>query len=181
MIRMSYSLLDRWLRGDKTGAIAMYLRTPIKKTQAMEEGIAFDKKVKGLLVKNLVVPELGGQKFPPDTVVDLTLMNSYPGFDIKGELDAYSKMEATIIEFKCSKIYDSGDYADSYQLPTYFLLARKNNLPVEKGIVIRYDPVRKMFDTSILYCSQKRIDTVENIYRKVAPEIEAYFKEEGVL
>lgn len=181
MIRMSYSLLDRWLRGDKEGAVATYLRTPVKMTPAMKDGIEFDKSVKECIRTLKDIPQLKDVVYPLDTMPDVKLMNSFPGFDLSGELDAYSKEKGIIFEFKCSRIYDSGDYADSYQLPTYFLLCKKNNLPVEKGIVYRYNPVQKTFDLSILYYSERKVMEMESLYKKVAPEIEAYFKEEGVL
>src|SRR5512135_3755142 len=99
MIRMSYSLLDRWLRGDKTGAIAMYLRTPIKKTPAMEEGIAFDRKVKDSIIQSHALPEeLGGLKLADDTIGGLTISKEFPTFSLKGEFDGYSKKDATIYE-----------------------------------------------------------------------------------
>lgn len=169
------------MRGNKDDAVAMYLRIPTETTPAMKRGIDFDRHVEEFVKKNkMLPPELGGKIVFTNPVTKLTLTGEYnEQFDIKGEFDIYD--DPVIAEVKCSSVRDSGDYAEDFQVSLYFLLAELCKKNADRAWILRYDPTRRLYDSSLIWKSQRRIEQVKKIIDEHGPEIYTYFQEQGVL
>lgn len=180
-IRLSYTLIDTWLKGDKDKAIEVYLHIPRPTSAAMERGTMFDKYTKGYVVENKALPpELGGKKMV-QPVAPFAMSASYNDLiDLKGEVDVWNSEE--FIEVKCAEAMDSAQYLSTLQLPFYFLMAELSfNKVVQYGTVYRFDPAHKKYDTSTLYKTPRVIQKMKDVIDKVGPEMHTYFTDQGII
>jgi len=179
-LRLSYTLLSTWLRGDKDGATKIYLRISKPGTPAMNRGQKFDRYVKKYVEEyKELPPELGGSKLQnPEPAREIEVQYNKM-FSLKGEYDVLTSSE--IIEVKCSEGKDSIDYSRDFQVDFYMLMADIAGMKIKRAVIYRYDPIRKEYDTSVVYFSQRRINRIRKIINERGPEIYQHLQSEGLL
>jgi hypothetical protein len=98
-------------------------------------------------------------------------------FDLKGVFDCFDSVDKTIFEFKTGGA-DSLEWARTWQLPIYFLIAQIGGLDVSKAILIRNNGVS---DFCVVHNSKRLRDRASNIIDSLGYEIREYFLNEGLL
>lgn len=181
MLRLSYSLLNTWKRGDKQGTLNQYLGIQMIPTKQMELGTKFDKYIDDFVTKNKQLPpEFGGDKLDQPICQQTIVVKGYDNeFDLKGKLDI--GMPKELIEVKCSASMDSAEYSDTGQLDFYFLLGELSGQHFEKGWLYRFDPTHRTYDTSLIWNGKRRIEKAKEMINKYGQEIKNYFIQQGVL
>lgn len=185
-LRLSYTLLRLWMDGKKDEIVPCYLRLETKMTPAMKRGKEFDKYVKEFVIKNRgkdhyskLPPELGGEKLF-DPLPSHTITVSYnDNFDLKVEFDIL--VGDTIIEVKNSEARDSADFSNDLQISIYFLACELSGMNFSKGVLFAYNPLKRLYDRSIIWRSERRLQEAKQAIEKYGPEIHKYLLGEGVL
>lgn len=169
------------MEGDKEGAIETYLRFDKPVSKAMQRGSDFDKYCKDYIAKNKKLPpELGGGKLSSAPLPGHQITVPYNDMlDLKVEYDCLDDMD--IIEIKNSTYSDSAEFANTLQLPIYFLASELQGLGYKTAKLYRYDPSRKEYDMTIIYRNKRILDKAKEAIEKYGPEIYEYFKSEGIL
>lgn len=172
-LRLSFTLLTLWNNGRWTDAVKMYRHEPTEKSQAMIEGLAMHEKWEREINKSKRL-KLKGHSFNfTNPQCERKMVVGYNDrWDLSGTFDVLDG--GTIYEFKSGKM-NSLEYVNGYQLPFYFLIAKRANIPVEKAILVHYNQHIDKYDTSMLWNSTKQIEKAENFIDSLAPEIETYF------
>lgn len=178
-IRLSYSLLSLWERGDINGAIDTYFHIDRPSTEAMDNGKRVHKEIEEHIKVYNAFPDWFFN-YPlklPETEKEVVV--SYNElFDIKGVFDCVDTVSGTLFEFKTGNS-DSLEWARTWQLPIYFLLAELNKMDIEKALLIRHNG--KQSDYCVVHNSQRLRDKARNIIDSIGPEIHDYFTKEGLI
>jgi hypothetical protein len=178
-LRLSYSLLVCWDRGDVQGAMDMYLHKDVPVSDAAKNGRRVHEELSEYINKNKSLPEWFFKYELKDPETDKVLVASYNDqFDLKGIYDCLDIPTKTLFEFKTGKS-DSLEWSRTWQLPIYFLLAELNNIDIEKEIVIRNDG--KESDYTVVHNSERLRVEARNIIERYGPEILNHFMNEGLL
>lgn len=178
-IKLSYSIINTWSRGDYEQAVSYYLGHDFPKTPQMELGSLKDKlwtdyalknksihsDVGGGLLKNPVIQKKYEKVLPFSKDIQLL---------IRGVPDIYD--DHRIIDFKCGQTKASA-YLESYQLDYY-----KMFLPEAKeGIYLCFNPYTKMLSKGVKYLTQKNIDQALNHIFTFSGEIIQYLESQKLL
>ena len=180
-LRISYTLLSYWNRGDIDGAVGYYLKLGKElRTKAIEEGKSYDEVMLEIVDKEKRLPrEMGNIKFK-DPKTHLKIVVPYNElFDLVGVLDIYDP--PIVYEFKTGTSKDSADYASDFQVDLYFLLLVLAKMPVDRGYILHYDQAHRSFDKSLLWLGERRLENARNHIDSIGPEIYDFFKKEGYL
>lgn len=185
-LRLSYSLLKKWMEGDKEGAGRVYLRIPTGNQAWFERGIEFDKYVEDYVGMYKALPdELGGDLLHNPQPKRELQMGYGDKFILKGEVDVYDK--GIIYEVKCTPWKDSVAYSHDFQVDFYLFIASLYPHGVDeinktdRAIICRYDPERRIHDKSLIYRSHRRMKKVEEIIEIYGNEIYEYFDSQSLL
>lgn len=184
-LRLSYSLLSSWLRKDYDGIVESFLHLRTRKTSGMERGVKFDKYVEGYVKEHgTLPPELGGKKLQKPHPKRILQIGYNDMFVLKGEIDILDASE--IIEIKCSQSKDSGQYANDWQVDFYLFIAdlypsMDDVNKIKKGVIYRYDPIKKTYDRSIVYKSKRRMDRIKRLIDREGPKLYQFLSDQGVL
>jgi hypothetical protein len=178
-IRLSYSLLSLWERGDIEGAIDTYFHLDKKGTEAMENGKRVHKEIEEHIKTYNTFPEWFFD-YPltlPETEKEVVVSYNEM-FDLKGVFDCLDPVEKTLFEFKTGNS-DSLEWARTWQLPIYFLIAELGKIDIDKAILIRNNG--KESDFVVVHNSKRLRDKARNIVDSLGPEIYEYFTKEGLI
>jgi hypothetical protein len=176
-IRLSYSLLSCWERNDVDGAVATYFHMDRPSNPAMENGKKVHQELAEYIDKHNSFPdwffkyELTLPQTEKEVIVSYNEM-----FDIKGVFDCYDS--GTLFEFKTGGS-DSLEWARTWQLPIYFLIAEIAGIPIDKAILIRNNGIQS--DFCVVHNSKRLRDKASNIIDSLGPDIHNYFTEQGLL
>lgn len=123
-VKLSYSILDAWKRGDWERAVGMYIGQPLPGTPEMELGKAKHEQWEQEIIKSGDLPkDLGGDKLIAP-ITERKYQKLLPFTDdymilLRGVVDALDG--STIHEFKCG-MTEAVSYVDSMQCDFYKLL-----------------------------------------------------------
>lgn len=178
-IRLSYTLLSLWERGDIEGAVDTYFHLDRPTTEAMENGKKVHKEIEEHINKYNAFPEwfFNYELKLPETE-KIVVANYNELFDLKGIFDCLDVVDKTLFEFKTGNS-DSLEWARTWQLPLYFLLAELNKIDIEKAILIRNNG--KESDFVVVHNSKRLRDKARNIIDSIGPDIYEYFTKEGLI
>jgi hypothetical protein len=178
-LRLSYSLISAWERGNVQDAVEMYFHVGGKMTPQIQYGIDFHKDMADHITKYNSFPDWffkGGLKLPQTEKELIVPYNDL--FDIKAIFDCYDNPD--LYEFKTG-VQDSLEWSRTLQLPMYFLVAEIDKMEIDKAIVIRHNQYKKESDYAITYNTKKLRDKARNAIDSTGPEIYKYFDEQGLL
>lgn len=175
-LRLSYSLLSYWERGDIQGATDCYLHKETPGTPAMEYGKKVHKEIEEHIKAHGKFPEwfFNYELKNPQTEQKVTAEYNEM-FDLSGVFDCVDI--PTLFEFKTGSA-DSLEWARTWQLPIYFLIAELNKIDIEKAILIRHN---KESDFVIVHNSKRLRDKAENVIQSLGPEMYEYFFQQGLI
>lgn len=178
-LRVSYSLLSMWERGQIDRAIATYFHAPMKATEPMKQGRTLHNEIEKHINKN---------KKLPDWLPKLQLYNPKPEekliveysdeFDISVVIDCLD--EPNMFEWKTG-VTDSLTCANTKQIPFYFLACELAGVPVKKAYLVHYNQHEKTKDWTIIWNNKTARENARNYIDSIAPEIQSYFLEAGFL
>ena len=178
-LRLSYTLLAYWERGDIKGAIDSYLHKATFTSDAMQHGKDIHKELADYIREHKKFPEWFFTMELKDPEPEREVVVSYNDmFDLKGIFDCLDRPNKTLFEFKTGKS-DSLEWAKTWQLPMYFLIAELANIDIDKAVIIRHDG--KESDYCVVHNSKRNRDLARNIIERYGPEIYNNFMNEGIL
>lgn len=178
-LRVSFSLLSTWMRGEQQASIDLYLHKDREVTPAMAEGRKIHKEIEDHIKKTSTFPDwlFKGTLVHPKS--EHKLYAPYNElFDLSAVFDCLD--EPTLYEFKTG-VSDSLDWIGNGQLGFYFLICEINHIPVEKGVLIHWDQKAKANDWAMVWNSQRLRSQARNLIDSIAPDIWAFFDSTGVL
>ena len=180
-IRLSWTLLNLWDRGDIDRAVQAYFHIGGSITPQMKEGKELHEKIAKYIDAHKAFPEwfFNYDLKSPETEKEVIVSyNKY--FNLKGFFDCYDSATKTLFEFKTGKT-DSLTWARSGQVPLYFLLGELAGLEIERAILIRYNQYIKETDFCIIHNSKKLRDGARNLIDSVGIEIHSFFLDNNLL
>lgn len=178
-LRLSYTLLSLWYRGDVDAAVQTYFHMERPITEQMEEGKEIHNQIAEHIEKKGQFPdwffpvELENPEPEKEVVVSY---NEY--FDLKCYMDCLDN--GILYEYKTG-VTDSLEWARSDQLPLYFLIAELGGLTVVSGYLIHYNQYLKEVDFAIVHNTQSKRDRARELIDSAGPEIYEYFVTEGLI
>lgn len=179
-LRVSYTLLDLWRRGRIADCINYYQKIPNPTTPAMEYGKTFDDYINNYVIRfDTLPPELGG----------IELLHPKP--QVKLEADLNDKWELVVVldiledrilhENKTGISKDSSDYANDYQVSIYLYMLKLKGIPVEKAYINHFNQWTKQYDRTLIWNSDREAERGKNFIETLAPEVENYFTQMGII
>jgi hypothetical protein len=143
----------------------------------MEEGIMWDKKVTEWVDLYKKLPdEFGGDTLikpqPQEKVVV-----PYQDWELVIVPDI---IDSPILWENKTGIKDSGEYASDFQIPMYFLGLDLAKVKVDRAIINHYNQATNELDRTLVWKSPQEIERGRNFINTLAPEIEEYFKDNGI-
>lgn len=174
-LRVSYSLLNIWARGQYDQAVSYYLHLPTPTSQAMEDGNIWDAHITEWADLYKKLPE----EFGGDTLLNpkcqekiVIPYNDLCDLVIKPDIID----EPVLWENKTGNSKDSGDYAIDFQVAMYFL-GLKN---IEYAIINHYNQYTGELDRSLIWNTSQERNRGKNFIDTLVPEIHTYFLENGI-
>ena len=178
-MRISYSLLSLWQKGDVEGAIKTYLHTNNTPNERMKQGKIIHKEIQDHIVKHNKFPDwFFKYEFTKPENEKEVVVKYNERFDLKAILDTYDT--GIGFEYKTGT-QDSLVWARSAQVPLYMLTCSLADIPVSKFYLMHWDQYRKERDYSLIWYNQEQIDKARNYIDSYAPEIYEYFSREGII
>lgn len=178
-LRLSYSLLLLWSQGRVSEAVDLYLHKDTKRSKAMDDGLLLHKEwaTKINRDKKLTLDSTTLEFKSPITELERTIEYN-DRYDLKGVFDC---LDGDILyEFK-SGVLSSLEYAVGYQIPIYFLIGNRLNMGIEQARIIHYNQHKNKCDISLVWNTSSMLEKADNFISSLAPDIEKYFLEIGIL
>jgi len=179
-IRISYSLISLWEKGDTQGVIDTYFHVDKKASRQMEEGKKFHQEIADHLTKFNLLPsyiQFGGKFTVPKPEQELIVDYSEIA-TIKGVIDCLD--EPNLYEFKTG-VTDSLEWSRTQQIPLYFLICELAKVNVDTAYLIRYNQYAKETDYTIIHNNKRLVEQARNVVDTVSPEIHKFFMDQGLL
>jgi hypothetical protein len=177
-LRISYSLLNLWERGQTDLATALYLHQDMPTNQAMKDGKAIHKQIEKHIIDKGKLPSFLNVSLPlTNPQPEKKIIASYnKSWDLSGVIDCLD--DDFFLEFKTGTT-PAFYYTRKYQSPFYFLLLEIIGEPREKSYLVKYNQHQKNGEVILLW--KPKLDKVKNYIDTLAPEIEEFFLERGIL
>ncbi len=173
-IRASYSFLHLWEQGQINQALLSYFHVPHPTPPNYINGRKWDDYCQSYITKHAKLPpEWGGDKLKRPTVQLKKIVDYNAIATLTGVFDIYDNK--TIYELKSGHSGSARGYANTKQLPLYFLLAEIANIPVKNASIIRYNPKTDSQDRAQIYPSSQILQKASNYIDSIVPEIYEYF------
>lgn len=172
-IRLSYSILNAWSRGDYENALNMYFRKPTPTTPAMELGKKYHCEWENYIIKNQRIPKIFGHDKlnnpQPEVKIEKDL-NDW--LQIVGVIDLYEPDTLTGRDWK-SGTTEVNQYANGYQHKFYQILIPK----MQQFYYHSFNPYNNEVSTAKIYLTNNTLqDGVEWVVT-FASEIKNYLEE----
>jgi len=178
-LRLSYSLLNTWDRGDVDGAVATYLHLARPTSRQINEGREIHEKIQKHIDTEGEFPDwffnwkLGSPETEKELVVNYNEM-----FDLKCYIDCYD--EGVVFEHKTG-VSDSLTWTRTWQLPITFLICELAGVECNLGILVHYNQYNEKTDYTVMHNSKIQRDYARNIIDSTGPEIREYFLQKGLI
>ena len=178
-MRLSYSLLAQWERGDVQGAVDTYFHVHKEGNEAMNHGLEVHKQIEEHIKSYNCFPDwfFKYSLKLPETEKQVTVEYNEL-FDFKRVFDCFDPVDKTLFEFKTG-VSDSLEWARTWQLPIYFLIAEIAKINIDKAILIRNHKDKS--DFVVVHNSKRLRDRAANIVDSLGPEIFQYFSDQGLI
>lgn len=199
MLRLSYTALNYWIKGDTAGLIDYLNGKRMKPTPQMKAGLQFDDEACEMAVKEHKLPDhFGGfEVFEPipQLKMETTIKRGDIEFQLVGVIDVYDM--GMIYELKTG-VTSSADYALTLQIPIYAMLlnhvytkyfemikgewqeVEPPGHPLLGARICRFNQYEGTTDIHHVLVSDRMMDST---YRKVfdyAEQISSFLREEAV-
>lgn len=178
-LRLSYSLLYEWSRGNIDGAIKTYFHMQREANKYMEDGRRIHKEIQDHIVKTNELPDwfFKYEFLEPENEKEVIVPYN-DLFDIKILIDTYDC--GTGFEYKTG-VSDSLVWSRTAQIPMYFLVCELAKIPIDKFYLMRWNQYTKEKDFLIYWNSQKAQDYARNFIDSYGTEIHDHFTEQGLI
>ena len=182
-IRLSYSLISLWERGDMEGAVSTYFHLDRPVSRQMTEGKEIHEDIAKTIDETGAFPKylnFDYQLLIPETEKAVTVPYNEL-CDLKAIFDCYSIPD--LFEFKTG-VSDSLVWSRTFQVPLYFLIAELDGIPedmMEKAYIIRYNQYNKTSDYTVVHNTKEQRDKARNVVDSVVYPIWKYFSDEGLI
>ena len=178
-LRVSFSLLDAWSRGEHERAIANYLHKDYPSTPQMDEGKKWhEENAKQIAENKMTLKEFGSLKFKKPSV-ELELEAPYNElFIVKGTIDTLDGED--LWEYKTGK-RSATSYLSSMQLSFYAMLCTLRELPIKRLNVMKYNQYEDKWSWAFKWYSPLVVDEARNFVDSLTPEIYDYFDKHNIL
>lgn len=178
-LRLSYSLMSAWLKGNPQEAVEIYFRVPRNLGEHVEDGKNIHEDIRAHVEKFNSFPEwlFKGSLTLPKCEMPITVEYNEL-FDLKGVFDCYDI--PTLYEFKTGN-QSALDWARTFQVPFYFLIAELSKTEVDRAYLIHYNQHFEEREYVMIWNTQKQRDKAREIIDSHAPEIYEYFTKEGLI
>lgn len=179
-VRLSYTLLNLWMQGKVDEAVNCYFRL---KTDTVFKGYEDGKRIHEEIATHITTHT----RFPPflphlplksPVVEEKHVVTFSDQFDLSGVFDA--RDADTLYEFKTG-VSDSVEWANTLQIPFYFLIAKIANIPLEKAYLIHYNQHDNTHDFCIIHNGPQQVNKAINLVESIGPEILDFFDKEGLI
>lgn len=179
-LRLSFSLMSLWEKGDTQGAIDCYFHLDRKGTKQMEDGKRFHQEIADNIKRINSLPNYMDFKtnFISPKPEHEVVVSYNELFDLKGVLDCLD--EPILYEFKTG-VASSLEWTRTLQIPLYFLICELAGIKVDTAYLIHYNQYRETTDFSVVHNGTGVREKARNFVDTVAPDIYYYFKEQGLL
>lgn len=183
-LRISYSLLSQWEKGDIGGAINVFkyenFGIETDGTPAMMEGKRYHDEISKHIETYNCLPDYMGTNltFTVPKTEHLVTVPYNEICDLGGRFDCLE--EPILYEWKTG-VSDSLEWARTWQLPIYFLICELAGINVDLAYLVRYNQYEKKSDYCIVHNTKKKRDDARNRIDSLAPEIVEYFQNEGLI
>lgn len=176
-MRVSFSILDPWSKGNYEEALRRYWREEIEPTQAMIDGKALHEQWRMETEKTQSLPKVfGGNKLEiPEVERKMTCM-------IDGWIEFVGVIDIIESDFVFSD-YKTGNssasrYSNTFQIPCYHKLLHENGYTRMKEAYIRhYNQHKDSVTVGKLYLSDKTMEKGEEFIRTFASEMKSSIEE----
>ena len=178
-LRLSYSLISLWERGDIQGAVDTYFHIDRGSNEAMDNGKKVHKEIEEHINTHNSFPnwffnyDLNIPETEKEVIVSYNEL-----FDIKGVFDCLDVLNRTLFEFKTGNS-DSLEWARTWQIPIYFLIAEIDKIDIDKAILIRNNGTES--DFCVIHNSQRLRDEARNVIDSTGYNIWKYFDDQGLI
>lgn len=180
-IRLSYTLLSLWDRGDIDQAVKTYFHMDTPTTEAMEDGKRIHEEIAEHIDSEGRFPDwfFGKELIMPETEKEI-VVNYNEMFDLKCYIDCVDHGDNTGYEYKTGKS-NSLSHLRTWQVPIYFLIAELGGVKLDKMFLIHYNQHEDTRDFAIMHNTPQKREMARNIIDSIGPEIHKYFSDEGLL
>ena len=178
-MRISYSLINAWERGDPDRAVKTYFHLDTQPTRQMVEGREVHEEIANYIDENGEFPKWFFN-YPlknPETE-KAVVVNYNEVFDLKCIIDLLDS--PLMFEYKTG-VTDSLGWTRTDQLPFYFLVCELADIKVDSAFLIRYNQYIKKTDFAVVHNHKGLRDHAREIIDSVGPEIYQFFTQEGLL
>ena len=178
-LRLSFSLISAWERGDVDGAVNTYLHLDSQATPQMIEGRELHEKIAKHIEETGNFPKWFFEYPLVKPEAEKEVVVSYNElFDLKCVIDCLDT--PLMFEYKTG-VTDSLGWARTNQVPLYFLICELAGIPVDSAFVIRFDQYANNSDFTVVHNNPELRDSARNVIDSVGPEIFSYFLESGII
>ena len=188
-VRLSYSMISAWERGDPQGAVDVfsYEKFGIEKagTRQMEEGKKFHLEIAESIEKTNNLPKY--MDFKADfSIPEIEKLVTVPYNEICDIGCRYDCIDVPFLYDWKTGVTDSLEWTRTNQLPIYFLIAELNGMDEINGLldsayIVRYNQYEKRTDYCKVHNSPKIRDKARNVIDSVCYDIWNYLNGEGLL
>lgn len=180
-IRLSYSLLNMWDRGEVDKAIESYFRIE------REEFIENKYLVRGKNFHNYVEKYIKSNKKFPKEIGSFELLNPKPEKVVTVNYNKYFDLKIIIDCLDGSNIYEykTGSRGSLYwtttmQLPMYFFVCDVAGIKIDKAFLVHRNTETKETDWTMLW-NTKKYEGVTNYIDTIGSDIYQNFKSMGLI
>jgi len=183
-LRLSYSLLSQWARGEVDQAIQTYFHMKSTPNKYMIDGRRLHEEIQKPIEEKGQFPDWffdiknfeGSFKHPENEKVVVASYNDI--FDVKCIIDTYDS--GVGFEYKTG-VSNSLEWSRKAQIPFYFLVCELAELPIEKMYLMRWNQYLKEKDYIIYWNSKLARDYARDYIDSYGYEIYEFFKKEGLI
>lgn len=151
-IKLSWSILNAWTRGDKDAAIGMIYGKKIPETPAMANGSRVHELISTQRLRLLpcIDDTYVFEDIEPDAHrwVNYFKINIYPWLDLSMRIDVLSRERGVVIDWKTGK-HSSAD-ADPMQIYLYAIALEKIGVPINTGIMAKVNDDVTLSDYTVI-------------------------------
>ncbi len=176
-LRISYSLLNLWSKGQQEEAVQNYLHIEREKTPQQLHGIDTHKEWQNKIMKNKKIT-LGNKEYVfTNPQCEYEVIADYNDrWLVKGYIDTVDFLPDNFVnaqEYKTGGT-SSAQYSNTMQIPFYFMLLTMIGFKPRKAEVIHEDADKKI-DSALVWFWDEFVKDAQNYVDSLAPEIESYF------
>jgi hypothetical protein len=166
--------------GDYQGAVDLYFHADKPTSRQMQDGKDIHEQIANHIKETNNLPTFLNFNYTlmipePEKSVVVTYNELC---DLKAVFDCLD--EPTLFEWKTG-VSDSLEWARTFQIPMYFLIAELAKIKIDKAYLVRYNQYTKESDYSIVHNTPKQIEEARNVIDSVVYPIHKYFSEVGYI